>query len=77
MWCPQCGKDTRVVETEKLTDTVTRVRWCRNGGCKLLFETRESLTEKLGGESKGEGAAARAGAYPARDASGMCKRRPA
>jgi len=44
MWCPQCGKDTRVVETEKLTDTVTRVRWCRNSGCKLLFETREVLT---------------------------------
>lgn len=77
MWCPQCGKDTRVVETEKLTDTVTRVRWCRNSGCKLLFETRELLTGKLGGDSRGEAPAAAAGSRPAREACNGGKRRMA
>lgn len=46
MWCPVCGMDTRVLETDKLTDTVTRVRWCRNSGCRHLFETHEVISEK-------------------------------
>jgi hypothetical protein len=41
MWCPKCGMDTRVVETEKLNKTVSRVRWCRNAACRHLFETHE------------------------------------
>lgn len=45
MWCPRCGKDTRVLETDKLAETVTRVRWCRNSGCRFLFETHEVCTE--------------------------------
>jgi len=43
MLCPNCGTDTRVVETDKLTDTVTRIRWCRNEQCRNLFETREII----------------------------------
>jgi len=43
MWCPRCGKDTRVVETDKLLDTVTRVRWCRNKECRHLFQTYEVI----------------------------------
>lgn len=45
MWCPRCGKDTRVLETDKLGETVTRVRWCRNSGCRFLFETHEVYVE--------------------------------
>lgn len=45
MWCPRCGKDTRVLETDKLGQTVTRVRWCRNSGCRFLFETHEVYVE--------------------------------
>lgn len=45
MWCPRCGKDTRVLETDKLGETVTRVRWCRNSGCRFLFETHEVCVE--------------------------------
>jgi len=45
MWCPRCGKDTRVLETDKLGETVTRVRWCRNSGCRFLFETHEVYEE--------------------------------
>ena len=48
MWCPKCGMDTRVVETEKLSKTVSRVRWCRNPVCRHLFETHEVLAIKKG-----------------------------
>jgi len=44
MWCPQCGTDTRVLETDKLDKAVVRVRWCRNEACRFLFETCEALT---------------------------------
>ena len=44
MWCPHCGTDTRVLETDKLSKTVTRVRWCRNGDCRFLFETQEVVS---------------------------------
>lgn len=44
MWCPRCGGDTRVLETDKSDETVTRVRWCRNGQCRWLFETHEVVT---------------------------------
>jgi len=43
MWCPQCGTDTRVLETDKQGETVSRIRWCRNGGCRFLFETHEVM----------------------------------
>ena len=43
MQCPNCGMDTRVVETDKLPETVTRIRWCRNDQCRNLFETRETI----------------------------------
>lgn len=58
MWCPQCGTDTRVLETDKLGETVTRVRWCRNGGCRFLFETHEVLlTATPGGGRSGQACA--------------------
>ncbi|GFK93844.1 hypothetical protein NNJEOMEG_01680 [Fundidesulfovibrio magnetotacticus] len=44
MWCPQCGTDTRVLETDKLDRAVVRVRWCRNESCRFLFETHEAIT---------------------------------
>jgi hypothetical protein len=44
MWCPQCGDDTRVLETDKLNKAVTRVRWCRNEACRFLFETHEAVS---------------------------------
>lgn len=49
MWCPKCGMDSRVVETEKLSKTVSRVRWCRNPACRHLFETHEVLAGKKEG----------------------------
>jgi hypothetical protein len=58
MWCPQCGTDTRVLETDKLGETVTRVRWCRNGGCRFLFETHEVLLKAPPGEGRPGGAPA-------------------
>ncbi len=51
MWCPKCGMDTRVVETEKLNKTVCRVRWCRNGACRHLFQTHEVIAS---GRPRGE-----------------------
>lgn len=56
MWCPRCGKDTRVLETDKLGETVIRVRWCRSGGCRFLFETHEVFSpaalQCLAGQAK-------------------------
>ena len=43
MQCPNCGTDSRVVETDKLPKTVTRIRWCRNEQCRNLFETQEII----------------------------------
>lgn len=43
MLCPNCGTDSRVVETDKLPTSVTRIRWCRNEHCKNLFETQERI----------------------------------
>lgn len=47
MWCPQCGDDTRVLETDKLNKAVTRVRWCRNEACRFLFETHEAVSGEV------------------------------
>jgi len=72
MWCPRCGKDTRVLETDKLGETVTRVRWCRNSGCRFLFETHEVYVEAALRQCAGAGAPPGADASAATEQEGAC-----
>lgn len=43
MKCPKCKKDTRVIETKKLTNVVIRIRKCPS--CGHIFETEEKHGE--------------------------------
>ena len=44
MLCPNCGQESRVIETDKLENTVVRVRWCKNPKCRQIFETQEAVS---------------------------------
>ncbi len=85
MWCPKCGQETRVLETDKLTTTVARVRWCKNDACRHLFQTLEIVSraqeEEAGpedcagdGRGKGEGLQAAVLARLAQEARGRADR---